>query len=390
MRWIALILIAAIAAAQPDSVQAVGLSSYVSARLNAAVEDWLGRGSKRRAPAMSVAIGLDGELVFARGYGEARPGRPATACTVYHIGSLSKQFTAAAMLHLIERGARAPLSQAVVTLDSTPREFFDHLEKWDMRDARPVTLRALLTMTSGLPNLIDHPPAHIDPWNRIPPARLLDELRKLPLARRAKAFSYNNFNYFLLAQMIESVGAADARGPASFADFLMAEVIGPAGLINTGFIGDDDPYRSMTAAVANWGDTPAYKRRPAFIADGWLKGAAEMTSSAVDLFSWNKALMEGRIMSPASRDLMFADAAQTGPSTAYGMGVFIRHAPGWDWFSHTGYVPGFTSSNAIVRNAKDATWIGISLLTNADGVRGFDELSAQIVEILAQERAPSP
>jgi len=52
---------------------------------------------------------------------------------------------------------------------------------------------------------------------------------------------------------------------------------------------------------------------------------------------------------------------------------------GWDWLSHTGYVPGFTASNAIVRNPRDGTWISVSLLTNADDVRGLEALSAEIV-----------
>lgn len=390
MRWIALILIAAAMAVHPESADAAGFTAYSASTLDTAIEVWLGRGKRRRAPAMSVAVGIDGELVFARGYGEARPGLPATPCTVYHIGSLSKQFTAAAMLRLIEGGAQAPRSGAVISLRSTPDEFFEHAEVWDASNGRAMTLRALLTMTSTLPNLLERPPASADPWGNVPAAQLLDALRTLPLSRRRGAFAYNNFNYFLLAEIIEAVAAADADGPLRFSEYVMAKVVTPAGLKSTGFIGDHDARRSMTEAIANWGDTPHYKRRPAYVAADWMKGAAEMTSSAVDLFYWNKALIDGHVLRPAFRDLMFSDAVRIGPFMSYGMGMFIKHVPGWDWYYHTGHVPGYTSLNAVVKSRYAGSWISVSLLTNADAVEGLDALSETIVDTLVQQQVASP
>ncbi len=82
---------------------------------------------------------------------------------------------------------------------------------------------------------------------------------------------------------------------------------------------------------------------------------------------------------------MFSDAARVGPSRYYGMGWFIEHAPGWDWYSHSGYVPGFTSLNMIVRSSRDRAWISVSLLTNADGVSGLDELSSDIVHAVVRQ-----
>jgi hypothetical protein len=69
-------------------------------------------------PSISVAIGVDGRLVMARGYGEARPAKLANERTVYQIGSLAKQFTAAAVLRLIEEKASCPISGAPLTLDT--------------------------------------------------------------------------------------------------------------------------------------------------------------------------------------------------------------------------------------------------------------------------------
>jgi D-alanyl-D-alanine carboxypeptidase len=322
--------------------------------------------------------------------GEARPGLPATEHTVYHIGSLSKQFTAAAVLALMDRGATAPRSHAPMTLTSSARDFFEDVDNWDGDGHGPVTPRGLLTMTSGLPSLIEHPPAQTDPWGPITSARMLEQLRKLPVSGKLAGFAYNNSGYFLLAEIVETVVAGNGLGAASFVDFVNGNIISRLGLADTSFIGDYASYSPMRAAMPSWGKTPAYRRRPAYVEADWLKGAADMASSAVDLFAWNKALMGNDLLSVESRHLMFADAARVGQSTYYGMGWFIEHSPGWDWYSHSGYVPGFTSSNMIARHSPGGAWISVSLLTNADNVSGLNQLASDIVRtVMHQSMAAS-
>ena len=170
-----------------DSADTVGLTAYGTTQLNAAVERWLSSGGYRRAPAVSVAVGVNGQLVFARGYGEARPGLPATEHTVYHIGSLSKQFTAAAVLALVDRGALAPRSNNAMTLASSARDFFADVDNWDGSGHGPVTLRGLLTMTSGLPSLIDTRPPRRIRGARSPPRACSNSYGSLPCPRRRLA-----------------------------------------------------------------------------------------------------------------------------------------------------------------------------------------------------------
>ena len=207
MTWLGLLLGVACALSRQGSADTVGLTAYGSTQLNAAVERWLSSGGYRRAPALSVAVGVNGQLVFARGYGEARPGLPATEHTIYHIGSLSKQFTAAAVLALVDRGALAPRSNDAINLASSARDFFADVDNWDGSGHGPVTLRGLLTMTSGLPSLIAHPPAQADPWGPITSARMLDQLRTLAVPATSTGFVYNNSAYFLLAEIVETVVA---------------------------------------------------------------------------------------------------------------------------------------------------------------------------------------
>lgn len=368
---------------EPGAGHAAASTAYATAQLDAVVEQWLAHTRQLRPPALSIAVGVSGGLVFARGYGEARPGQPADEHTVYHIGSLSKQFTAAAMLTLVDRGAAAPRSGRPVTL-STPADAF--LGPTDAWGDGTVNVRGLLTMTSGIGSFIQNPPSPVDPWGRIAAERLLTRLRQLPLARAASGFRYNNASYFLLAAFIEATASADRLRPGSYAEFVRQEIIAPAGLAETSFVDDDASYRSLSVAVPTWGTTPAYLRHPAYVQPAWLKGAADMASSAADLFAWNRALLDGRILSPASLRLMFSDAARVSRDRYYGMGWFIEHRPGWDWFSHTGFVPGFTSSNMIVRSTDDGAWISVSILVNADATSGLEELSAEVVRTVMRQR----
>lgn len=329
--------------------------------------------------AVSVAIGVEGKLVFAQGYGEARPGVPATAWTVYHIGSLTKQFTAAAMLKLIEGGVRAPLSRRPVGLDTPLRDIFEGTERWGAADQPPVTVRSLLTMTSNLPNFTREPPRGADPWGAVEVPQLIAALKNEVPRGWPNTFEYSNTGYFLIAQIIEASLREDGGGRRPSArEYVHQMLLGPAGMTLSGFVGDYAP----ASVVAQ----PQYRRRPAFTQPHWLDGCADMASSAVDLFAWDKALMDGRLISAASRDSMLSDAARVDPLTYYGMGWYVRHEDRRDSYYHSGSVPGFTSYNAIERDRDDGGWISVTILTNSDGVTGLDQLADDIFGVARNRR----
>jgi CubicO group peptidase (beta-lactamase class C family) len=347
--------------------------AYSSARVDALAESFRKATS---APALSLAIGIDGRLVFAKGYGEARPGTPADEHSVYHIGSLTKQFTAAAILDLMETQAMAPLSAAPMTLGTAVTEILPGLESWSTPRRPQITLRGLLTMTSTLPSLAEHPPLTADPWGAISSERLLQGLAQMRPTGPSQAFHYSNTDYFLLAQIIEA-----ARKSRSYRQVLRATLIEKAGMRDTGFIGDYARHTELAVAAPSWGpQTVRARRRPAFVEPDWLKGSADMASSAFDLFVWNRALMEGTVVSPSSREMMFSDAARVSASRYYGMGWFIEHAANADQYSHTGFVPGYSSLNVILR-LRAGSWMSVSLLTNRDGVETLDLLAAGILQV---------
>lgn len=352
-------------------------SSQKSARVDALVSHFLTpRIGGGEPPALSLAIGVGGQLVLAKGYGQARAGAAATEQTVYHVGSLTKQFTAAAVLRLIEDGARAPIAGDPLTLDTPMRAIFEGVDKWTSEEEPAITVRSLLTMTSNLPNFTKQPPPDVDPWGAVEAPRLLAALKQLPPHGWPNTFEYSNTSYFLLARIVEAVIYARQGRPITSRDYVRAAILAKAGMSRTGFVGDYAPGSDLAA--------PHHRRRPAFAEPDWLNGCGDMSSNVVDLFAWNRALMDGRIIGADSRRIMFSDAARVGPLTYYGMGWFVGHEEGWDSFSHSGSVPGFTSYNAILRRHASEAWLSVTLLTNSDGVEGLDQLADELFYLVRE------
>jgi CubicO group peptidase (beta-lactamase class C family) len=355
----------------PGVARAADWSPQKAARVDALVRQFLKpRASAPAVPALSIAIGMNDQLVLAKGYGLARPDASASAQTVYHIGSLTKQFTAAAVLRLIETGARTPVSAQPLHLDTPMREIFEGVDRWAAPDEPPITMRSLLTMTSNLPNFTLRPPAGADPWGAVATPQLLAALKALPPHGWPNTFEYSNTGYFLLASALDAVFAGERRH-TDFRGYVRAAIVSPLGLSQTGFVDDYAPGSDVAQ--------PNYRRRPAFAQPHWLDGCGDMASNVIDLFAWNKALMNRSILNDQSVRLMFSDAARVDPLTYYGMGWFIGHDGDWDSFHHSGSVPGYTAYNAILKQTRTGAWLSVTLLTNSDGVEGLDQLADEIL-----------
>ncbi len=319
---------------------------------------------------ISLAIGIDDQLVLAKGYGEARPGVPANEHTIYRVGSITKQFTAAAILRLIESAREIPGAHVELSLQTPVNAIFENASHWSLEDAPPITVKNLLTMTSSLPNFTSFPLAGNDPFQAIPAPKLLAAIEKFSPHQPAEDFEYNNTGYFLLAQVIERMAGGFAHTPEDYRQYLKSIFFRPLNMQDSGF--SEESTLNPNAAL------PTYRRRPPFTQPDWLEGSADMTSSAVDLFRWNRALMDKTVVDAKTHDAMLSDATRVGPQDWYGMGLFVRHKDDFDEFAHSGVVPGFTSFNAVFKSKKDNSRISITLLCNKDGLRNLDSLATEI------------
>lgn len=326
---------------------------------------------------ISIAIGTHKGLFTAVAYGSAAPGQPATPDTIYQVGSLTKPFTAFATLRLLDLGARTQ-DGSHLSLDTPLNKIFTDVGHWKSREGTDLTLRNLLTMTSTLPNLTSRPPSALNPWGRAPAAHILVALKATHPRLVASTFEYSNTSYFLLSEVIDGLLKNRTQGPRSYREFLRHELFEKTGMTHTGFLGDAVPKNAKVAK-------PRYSAKPAFVQPDWLKGSADMHSTATDIYKMNQAMFDGKLLSENSNRLMFTELNRVTPFDWYGMGWFIRDDRDQVTYSHSGSVPGFTSFNQVTRMKTEKGWLAITLLTNSTDVEGLDILANDIKRLIRQE-----
>ncbi len=280
------------------------------------------------APGASLLVLKDGAAVVARGYGRADLARDIEAgpATAYRLASVSKQFTAAAILLLAQDGS--------LSIDDPARKWLPSLPD----AAAAITLRQLLAHTSGL---VDYEDLMQEPYDgQIRDAgvlALLEKENRLYFAP-GSAYRYSNSGYALLALVVER-----ASGMA-YQDFLRSRIFQPLGMHGSlAYVagGPEVPHRAFghSEVDGRWQRTDQ-SSTSAVLGDGGIY------SSIDDLARWDAALYDDRLLSDASRTLAFAPHAKV-----VGEGFDAHYGFGWrltgDTLWHSGETIGFR--NVIVR-----------------------------------------
>jgi len=334
------------------------LAPEVSKKINDAATKML---SESGVPSASVAVVKDGKLAYTKAYGLAdiASHRRATTSTIYSIGSISKQFTAASILLLAEEGK--------LSLD-------DPIGRWlpDLTRANEVTIRQVLSMTSGYQDY--WPQDYVMPSMMKPtsPEEILKGWAQKPLDfEPATKWQYSNTNYVAAGAIVERLSGM------SVLDFLHRRVFDPLGM-KTVFDCDSSalPPEAPTR-YHRYGLGPA---RPApKEAKGWLFAAGELAMTASDLAKWDISMIDQAIMKPQSyREMERAELLKNGASTQYGLGVGVRLVNGRTALAHGGEVSGFTAQNAVYPDDRAA----VIVLTNMDANQAALDLANKIGEII--------
>ena len=329
------------------------------------IDRYLTREMKRlHLPGLSLAIVRDGRVIKARGYGLANLElkAPAKASTVYEIGSSTKQFTSAAILLLVEQGK--------LGLDDSVRKFFPEAPgSWQR-----ITVRHLLSHTSGIQNHVAVP-GYLDVFRtnlsfETTPGR--DEILRmffaLPLEfEPGETWSYDNTGYYLLGVIVEKVSGQ------TYWQFLEERIFRPLGMHATRST-DPRPLVPDRASGYQWVNG-GYQNRPV-LAPSIAFSAGALLSTVEDLARWDSALRSNRILSQASRKLMWTPVAASDGTPAaldYGFGWFVERYRQQRLVQHSGGTPGFSSAIYRYRDEK----LTVILLTNR-GDRVIDHLAIEI------------
>ena len=345
---LALLLVAGPALAQ-------NLTPAETAKVDTIVTDTLARNG---VPSASIAIVRDGKIVFAKAYGK----QSETIVTPrsdapYQIASVSKQFTAAAILMLEDEGK--------LSLDDTVAKWVPGITEGDK-----ITIRQLLSHTSGLQDYWPQDYSFAAMEKPVTPQQIVDRWAKKPLDfAPGTQWQYSNTGYVVAGMIVEK-----AAGKPLLA-YLQDKVFKPLGMkvIDQDLaVGKGFPQGYHRYALG-----PVRVEKPA--AHGWLFAAGELAMSASDLAKWDIARLNRSVMPADDWQVQETPILLTnGKSTNYGLGVFTGTAKGHRYVEHTGEAVGFLSENIVYPDDKAA----IVVLTNSWSGDAFQAIAQGIAKTI--------
>jgi len=358
-RSILLFLLPAVAAAQSIDTIAPDLRGRID-RIAAQVLEQTG------VPSASIAVVQHRKLVYAQAYGNARlaqGGSPAIRATPdmrYSIGSISKQFTAAAILLLQEEGE--------LQIDDPVGKYIEGLTR-----GGEVTIREVLSHTSGYQ---DYWPEDYVMTPMLKPTtaqQILDTWAKKPLDfEPGTQWQYSNTNYVIAGRIVEVVSGE------RLTDFLAERIFRPLGMKSVW--NSDEAKLTESDATAYYRHALGPLRRAPKEGRGWMFAAGELAMTSHDLALWDESLIAQSILKPESYKAMFTEIKlKNGVGTGYGLGVDVRERNGHRSIEHSGEVSGFVSDNEVL--VDDGT--AVAVLTNQDAVSAAGAIARLAAPLVA-------
>ena len=317
---------------------------------------------------LAVLVARDGKILFqgAYGFADLETNSPVTVETKFRIGSVSKQFTAAAILRLVE--------EKKLALSDPLSKFYPGFAR-----GKEITLHHLLTHTSGLHSYTEKPDFMAGVTDAIEPGKLIASFEKDPADfAPGTGFHYNNSAYFLAGEIVGQVSGK------SFADYLRVTFFEPLGMGNTGIYVNAAPPMGMAKGYS----FSEGKLAPALDWDmSRAGGAGALYSTVNDLFRWNEALHGGRVINPDS--LKLATTAIQLPAGVdglnYGYGLLMFRMQGLPAIGHGGGLHGWSSNLLWLPHQRSTVVVLANSMPSPPGQQP-DAISSQLVErFLADE-----
>jgi CubicO group peptidase (beta-lactamase class C family) len=272
----------------------------------------------------SVLVADEGEIVISKGYGMAsiELSVPNTPATKFRIASLTKQFTAMAIMILQERGLLNVQNRISLHVPNCPGAWAS------------ITIHHLLTHTSGIPDFMFLPGNYPDYW-RVP--HTVDEtmalFRDLPLRFPPGArYEYSNSGYIVLGQIIEVLSHT------TYEDFITRNILEPLGMTSSGY---DHSGTIIQGLAAGYVRENGVLLNAVHIEMDAAYAAGALYSTVEDLFLWDQSLYTTRLVSQPSLDALFTPHTATGQGYDYGYGWNVERQFNRTTCGHGGLISGF-------------------------------------------------
>ena len=293
------------------------------------VASLFGANISNNAPGVAVLVAQNGKVLFKKGYGlaDVPHGTPIPPQTQFCIGSITKQFTAAAILKLEEEGK--------LSVTDKLSKYFPDFPRGD-----EVTLRHLLTHTSGIHPYNEKGDFVDKVTNSLSPDAVIEYFRKDPYDfNPGEKWHYDNAGYFLLGRIIEKVSGQP------YGDWLRREFFEPLGMAGTGVHCTGSVLKQE--AIGYQFDSGKFTNAPNWELS-WFLGSGDLYSTVEDLCRWNEGVFANKVLGAASLKAAWTPAKTKenhgdGCDTGYGYGWAITQFRGSSEISHAGGVPGFSS-----------------------------------------------
>jgi D-alanyl-D-alanine carboxypeptidase len=297
-------------------------------------------------PGAAAIVVKDGKVVYRKAIGMASMelGVPLQPDTVFRLGSITKQFTAAAVMLLVQDGKIALNDPVEKYLPGYPTQ------------GHVITVEHLLTHTSGIQSYTSIPgwfPTKIRA--DLPLLELIDGFKKEPMQfAPGERYAYNNSAYVMLGAVIEKASGQ------TYEQVLTTRIFEPLGMTST-FFGSNEPIIKRRAQ--GYTEEKGVVRNAAFLSMTQPHAAGSLVSTVDDLAKWDAAVVADKVLKPESRQRMATPyTLKDGSGTGYGYGVHIGTLRGHESVEHGGGINGFSTYGLSL----PADRIYVAVLTNSD------------------------
>jgi CubicO group peptidase (beta-lactamase class C family) len=306
---------------------------------------------QRHLPGLAVGIVHDGNLIWGKGYGMANveQSTPITLDTRFRIASITKTFTATAIMQLRDAGK--------LRLDDPVSEYLDWFNL-RYEDAPPITIRHLLTHTSGLPRdaSIPHWTDNVfQSWDEV----ITTTQQRKPVIPPLKDFGYSNLGYSLLGGIIETVSGE------AWADYIQQHILNHLGMMDT-IVTPTGREPNLATGYLKLDDQYARKSAP-FAATNGFSASASMASSVNDLVKYARfhlGLQGSEVLSLHTlREMHAVHWLNKDWKGGYGLGTFVECIGDWTISGHSGGYKGYLTQFNLCREHN----FGVIALTNSFG-----------------------
>ncbi|MBU8726128.1 MULTISPECIES: serine hydrolase domain-containing protein [Bacillus] len=294
----------------------------------------------------TAMIVRNGEIVTNKGFGYADrkqkiQNNPSTS---FYVGSSQKALIATAILQLEEKGKLQTSDPVSAYLPHFP-------------NGQKITLKNLLTHTSGING-------HIEGKGVITPPNLIKDIERQGINHQPGVWDYKDSNYSILAYIVAEVSGE------SYEQYITNHIFKPAGMTHAGFYKtyEKEPYPAVGYKLKG------SKAITPYMPDlSQLYGAGDIYMSAIDMYKFDQALIDGKLYSQKSYKKMFTP----GSSSTYGMGFYI--APGS--YSNHGVMPGFNNLNSFSKSGQTI----VVLFSNIQNNTKLGQVNNKVYQLLNQE-----